>query len=189
MGTFGRPGASLRGWTILFPKATIFGADIDRNILFTDARIKTYYCDQTSDDAIKELWQQADLREGADIIIEDGLHTFEANKCFLENSLRYLRSGGIYIIEDITKDDISAWRRTLTCYRLRFKGYHFALVEVPNGRKSFDNNLLLVQRDRFSDLAWGSTSSDKQANDLNSQELARLQAGGAPAAAPMLMGR
>ena len=32
-------------------------------------------------------------------------------------------------------------------------------------------------------------SSDNQANQLNAQELARLQAGGAPAPAPMPMGR
>jgi hypothetical protein len=147
MGTFGRPGASLRGWKTLFPKATIFGADIDRNILFNESRIKTYYCDQTSADSIKELWQQADLREGADIIIEDGLHTFEANTCFLENSLQHLRSGGVFVIEDITQNDISAWRRALTSCALRFKGYHFVLVEVPNGRNySFDNNLLIVQK-------------------------------------------
>ena len=34
MGSLGRPGASLRGWRDLFPNAMIFGADVDRDILF-----------------------------------------------------------------------------------------------------------------------------------------------------------
>jgi hypothetical protein len=34
MGVAGTPGASLRGWRELFPNATIYGADIDRTILF-----------------------------------------------------------------------------------------------------------------------------------------------------------
>ena len=41
-----------------------------------------------------------------DIIIEDGLHTFEANKCFFENSIHKVKRGGIYIIEDITNIDL-----------------------------------------------------------------------------------
>ena len=46
MGVFGAPGASLRGWRELFPHALVYGADIDRRILFEEDRIKTFYCDQ-----------------------------------------------------------------------------------------------------------------------------------------------
>jgi hypothetical protein len=144
MGTSGIPGASLRGWRTLFPKATIVGADIDRNILFSEVRITSYYCDQTSADSIKKLWKQPDLREGVDIIIDDGLHTYEANTCFLENSLRHLRPKGIYVVEDINQNDIKAWQHALTSYTARFKGHHFVLVEIPNLANSFDNNLLIV---------------------------------------------
>jgi hypothetical protein len=36
MGVNGKPGASLRAWRDYFPHATIYGADIDRDILFKE---------------------------------------------------------------------------------------------------------------------------------------------------------
>src|SRR5881296_3244622 len=42
MGEFGIPGASLRGWRELFPRALVYGADVDRRILFHVVQIKTF---------------------------------------------------------------------------------------------------------------------------------------------------
>jgi SAM-dependent methyltransferase len=109
MGIFGSPGASLRGWRELFPHAFVYGADIDRRILFQEDKIKTFYCDQLDQSSIRELWSHPDLDRGVDIIIEDGLHSFEANVTFLEECLDHLRPGGIYITEDITWTDIDQW--------------------------------------------------------------------------------
>jgi len=102
MGIYGRPGESLRGWRELFPNAHIYGADIDRSILFQDERIVTFYCDQLDRESIHDLWSQLDEESGLDIIVEDGLHTFEAGISFLEASIARLRPRGIYVIEDIT---------------------------------------------------------------------------------------
>ena len=44
-----------------------------------------------------------------DIIIEDGLHTFEANVSFLEESLDHLRPEGIYVCEDIMWNRVEEW--------------------------------------------------------------------------------
>src|SRR5687768_5083616 len=41
MGAGGSPGASLRVWRDYFEKAEVFGADIDRNVLFEEDRICT----------------------------------------------------------------------------------------------------------------------------------------------------
>lgn len=51
----GIPGASLRGWRELFPQALVYGADIDRDILFEEDRIKTFYCDQLDSVSIRDL--------------------------------------------------------------------------------------------------------------------------------------
>ena len=42
----GRPGASLYAFKQYLPNANIYGADIDKNILFNEERINTCYVDQ-----------------------------------------------------------------------------------------------------------------------------------------------
>jgi hypothetical protein len=147
MGITGRPGASLRGWRELFPHALVYGADIDHAILFQEDRIKTFYCDQLDRAAIRELWLQPDLQDGMDIIIEDGLHTFEANISFLEGSLEHLRPGGTYVIEDIAQETIDRWCDQIkTIYSKRYPAHEFALVTLPNPLNRVDNNLLIIRR-------------------------------------------
>jgi hypothetical protein len=144
MGVFGEPGASLRGWRQLFPHALVYGADIDRGILFEEDRIKTFYCDQLDRCSIRELWSHPDLRGGMDIIIEDGLHTLEASASFLEESLNYLRSGGLYVTEDIGGEYFEEWYdRIETIYSKQYPTYEFVFVVLANRGYS---NLLVVRR-------------------------------------------
>jgi SAM-dependent methyltransferase len=146
MGARARPGASLRGWREIFPNASIYGADIDKDILFEEDRISTFYCDQLSSDAIRNLWAQPALRGGADIIIDDGLHTFEANVSFLKDSLKHLKPGGIFVVEDIAQDALKRWHTQVKdVYRDEFPEYEFALLELPNSDNNFDNNMLIVR--------------------------------------------
>jgi hypothetical protein len=143
MGVFGVPGASHRGWRELFPHALVYGADIDRTILFQEDRIKTFYCDQLDRSSISELWSRPDLQGGVDIIIEDGLHTFEANISFLEGSLDHLRPGGIYVTEDIMRHDVDTWYDRLeSTLQKEYPTHEFAYVVLPNG----PGNLLVVRR-------------------------------------------
>lgn len=103
MGVNGRPGASLYGWSEFFPKAEIYGADIDNHILFNTDRIYTFWCDQTDPDSICELWGHEEIRDKQfDIIIEDGWHNHQAQICFFENSIHKVKDGGYYIIEDVS---------------------------------------------------------------------------------------
>jgi hypothetical protein len=147
MGMNGKPGASLRGWRELFPKALVYGADIDRDILFEEDRIKTFYCDQLDGAAVRELWSQPDLQGGMDIIIDDGLHTFEGNFSFLEGSLQHLRPGGTYVIEDILQETIERWHSELeTNYSKRFPSAECVFATLPNPFNEYDNNLLIIRR-------------------------------------------
>jgi SAM-dependent methyltransferase len=149
MGANGLPGASLRGWCEFFPNALVYGADIDRDILFQEDRIKTFYCDQLDQAAIRDLWSQPDLQNGADIIIEDGLHTFEANISFLESSLDHLCPGGFYIVEDISQGDVEKWRYQLgNVYSSKYPDYEFAFVALAKSIARSDNNLLVIHRPR-----------------------------------------
>lgn len=147
MGELGRPGASLRAWRDLFPRALVCGADIDREILFESDRIRTFYCDQLDAGAIRELWAQPEMAEGADIMIDDGLHTFAANLSFLRSSLNRLRLGGFYVVEDIHEETIPQWSEYLeTATQDEWRNYEVAFARLPNKFNHYDNNLLILRR-------------------------------------------
>ena len=144
MGSGGNPGASLYGWSDFFPNSQIFGADIDKDILFATDKIRTFYCDQTNPDAIKSMWNEAELQENFNIIIEDGLHTFEANVCFFENSIHKLKVNGYYIIEDILTSDLDRFTEKIKEWQGKYKDLSFTLLPIPSYVNILDNNLLIV---------------------------------------------
>ena len=145
MGSYGHPGASLYGWREFFPNAKIFGADIDGDILFESDRIKTYYCDQTNKHIIKYMWNEKELEENFDIIIEDGLHTFEANICFFENSIHKLKPNGFYVIEDISCEILDIFKNKIGEWKRKYPKLEFYLMKIPCFHNKYDNNLLLVR--------------------------------------------
>jgi hypothetical protein len=146
IGVDGLPGASLRGWREIFPGAIIYGGDIDRSILFTENRIQTFYCDQLDQAAIRDLWAQPALVDKMDLIIEDGLHTFEGNASFLAGSLDHVLPGGFYSIEDIMTKDLDRWHEHLPSYASQYPNCDFALLELPNAFNDFDNNMLIIRK-------------------------------------------
>jgi hypothetical protein len=144
MGENGKPGASLRGWREYFSKAEIVGADIDRDVLFQEERIRTFWTDQRDPRAIRELWASA----GDcffDIIIDDGLHEAPANACFFLESFGRLKSGGIYIVEDIegeaNVDLINCLARIASCSS-RYATFQRLDHPINNG----DNAVLICQK-------------------------------------------
>jgi hypothetical protein len=147
MGETGKPGASLRGWAEFFKVGRIVGADIDRAVLFTEGRITTFYCDQLNRTSINKLWENPSLSEEFDVVIEDGLHTFEANVSFLESSIHKVRRGGYYIIEDVREADLPRWREQLkTRYATSYSDFSFCLVNLPWLFNTSDNILLVARR-------------------------------------------
>ena len=100
MGIDGIPGASIRSFKEYLPNSNIFGADIDKDILFTEDRINTssFLKLNNNFDNIKY-----------DIIIDDGLHSLSANLNTLLFGLENININGWIIIEDICKSQINNW--------------------------------------------------------------------------------
>jgi hypothetical protein len=144
----GLPGGSLRGWRELFPSSLVFGADIDRSCLFHEDRIQTFYCDQLDEQAIAELWAQPPLQAGMDIIVDDGLHTFDGNISFIGGSLQHIRANGTYVVEDILGSTFERWLERLPKLVQQFPDFDFALVKMPDVPNKYDNNMLFAQRNR-----------------------------------------
>jgi hypothetical protein len=98
MGLSGTPGASLRAFAQYLNKSKIFGADIDKDILFETENIKTFYVDQLNVLSISSLKKQLPK---LDLIIDDGLHQPDANLNVILELLDHLNENGIMVIEDI----------------------------------------------------------------------------------------
>ena len=107
MGRMGSPGASLRSFRDFLDGALIYGADVDKRVLFTEPRIRTFFVDQTNPASFEQL--NADIPESLDLIIDDGLHSPAANLATLLFALRKLRPGGWIVIEDIPVESVDVW--------------------------------------------------------------------------------
>jgi len=145
MGPNGTPGASLRGWREYFPNANIYSADIDTNILDPEYRIFKFFCDQTKRESIEKLWQAPELKSVQfDVVIEDGLHVFEAQSLFMEMALTKIKSGGIYVCEDVPDADFPQWENTLRSLAAKSPGKTFQIVKIDNPRNKW-NSLIVVR--------------------------------------------
>lgn len=97
----GKPGSSLRSFRDYLPNSQIFGLEFDKNVLFEEERIKTFYFDQNHIDSLDTLPKT--LLGNVDILIDDGLHSVVANINSLYFAEKLLKKGGFLIIEDISK--------------------------------------------------------------------------------------
>lgn len=141
MGQSGKPGASLRVWRDYFPNADVYGTDIDRDVLFEEQRIKTFYVDQTNVGSIKMLWETVGVKN-FDLMVDDGLHSFEAGSTLFQGSIEKLAPHGIYIIEDVSSADQRS-------YKQFFLGSDYLVDYVSLFRPSTplgDNNLVVVRK-------------------------------------------
>jgi hypothetical protein len=140
----GKPGASLRVWRDYFGNAVVWGADIDKKVLFEEDRIRTAYMDQTNPEDIKTFFDQTGVKS-FDIMIDDGLHTFEAARCLFENvtggGMNYLSNDGIYVIEDLLFDYI----KEFYLYMRNKKEFvvKYLLMDAPH---RFANNLIVIKK-------------------------------------------
>ena len=148
MGLYGKPGASLRAWKEFFIDANVFGADIDFNILFNENQIETFYCDQTNSDIINQMWNNSKMKNVEfDIIIDDGLHEFNANLSFFENSIHKLKQNGIYIIEDLLPITKINFEEIINDLKNKYQNLTFEIVTLKwEANLGNDNTLLIIKK-------------------------------------------
>ena len=140
MGINGRPGASLRVWRDYFPNAMIYGADIDRAILFEEDRIKTFFVDQCDPDAIRNLWSQVGP-VSFDVMVDDGLHAFHAGSTLFTHSIDQLAEHGIYIIEDVSNSDLFLYKQFFSKLDYVVEFVNFFRPNLP-----LDSNSVIIIR-------------------------------------------
>lgn len=133
------PGSSLKSWKELYPNANIYGADINKSVLFEEDRIKTFYTNQLSRFDLLEFKKNLNNTK-FDVIIDDGLHTYEANINTFETLFSLLEKKGFYFIEDIIYPNLSKYIQYFD------KKYNFKVIESLNVNEPWGNCMIIITR-------------------------------------------
>jgi len=136
-------GDSIKVWLDYFPKATIYGIDVFTRISSKDIeileheRVKWLKADSTSYgvvNSIKKEWPRIRF----DIIIDDGLHTPDANAKTLNNLYPLLKKEGKYYVEDVWPLDIMTVKQ-LEHPWITQKSSSYNMLEMNKFLKSIEN--------------------------------------------------
>jgi len=136
-----KPLASLKAWEEYFPNSEIYGADIDKEIIQSVNRIKTYYVDMTKKETIIKMWKS--INNKMDIIIDDGFHNYEANINFFNYSYEMLKENGYYIIEDIHRKPSNIKKFVNFFKEIKI---NYQIIDLPHKNNISDNCLILIQK-------------------------------------------
>jgi hypothetical protein len=100
-------GESLRYFHDYFENAVIYGLDINDSKCFENERIKTFICNQEDPQGLEKFLEVVNCE--FDIIIDDGGHTMKQQQTSFGILFKKLKSGGLYIIEDLHTSDREPW--------------------------------------------------------------------------------
>ncbi len=138
-------GASLLMWKEYFVNSEIYGFDYNPYLIndfkrkFNNDRITLSSIDVTSKNSIVKVFSELNILY--DIIIEDTTHNFEDQIRVIENTYKYLKPGGVLIIEDIFKSyNENAYIRKLTHILEQFQDYYFIELDHDNRNSTGWNN-------------------------------------------------
>jgi SAM-dependent methyltransferase len=162
----GTPKASVRGWRRYFTRNNIYGCDVDKGILQDENRIKTHFIDQLDLNTIRDFKNNFEEGFKFDIIIDDGLHTHEANINLFKYMNDILRVGGLYIIEDLNKEVNEKVLLFLEDYK-----EHFEIDDITLPHANTHDNRMVVLRKKKEFLSFENDLSElihstKQDNDI-----------------------
>ena len=115
-----KPGNSLRMWRDYFINANVYGIDINKDLIFTEDRIKTFVANQNSEQDLKSVIDK--INTPLDIILDDGSHLGEHQAFSFMHLNKYLSQSGIYVIEDIQPQNIDKFK-DLSIFPSDYKEY------------------------------------------------------------------
>ncbi len=127
-------GRSLGLWRELFPDTIVVGVDINPWCLIHQRdRSPVVWADASN---TEQMWALTSIYGPFDIVIDDGSHQLEdVHKAFQELYLR-MRTGGIYIVEDLDGADPQVQQFT--------ERHDGEIVDVPGDRQGLQRPCLLV---------------------------------------------
>ena len=123
-------GASIKMWYEYFPMAMIYGMDINENRFkkkdLENDRIKIVIGDQGN------MYDLLKLNHAWDFIVDDGSHKTDHQLLSFEVLFHYLRSGGLYVVEDI--------------HVSKFKELFYPSSDVKSVRYFENNSIVFIEK-------------------------------------------
>jgi hypothetical protein len=98
-GSIRQEGASLKTWYDYLPNTKIYGIDLDDFSNLNNDRIQTFICNHDKPEMLIDVMNK--IGSELDIIIDDGSHFMNSHQIILSTLFRYLKPGGMFIIEDL----------------------------------------------------------------------------------------
>jgi len=131
---------SLLSWSKIFPNSQIVGADIDQHKFITTNRIKCYWIDQTSENAIT-AFKNVMIGRKFDIVIDDGTHFFKDSSLTFNILFPLLEDNGVYCIEDIAQQN-DTWQQSIDDWTAFLKNRTDLYYEFRNTNKETLNSVI-----------------------------------------------
>lgn len=94
-----RDAPSLRVWREFFPKASLYGYDIDDFSFFRQDRTITFQGDQASRKDLERFIETSG--QAFRLVIDDGSHASSHQQISLATLFRQVEPGGLYVVEDL----------------------------------------------------------------------------------------
>lgn len=138
-------GGSINMWYNFFPNAKIYGVDInddniDKERLIKDDRIHLYLANDAYDPKfVQENFQDIKF----DFVIDDGPHSLEGQKQFINLYTPLLADDGILIVEDIQRWE---WLPELVKEVPSHLQYNLKLYDLRNIKNRWDDVVLVIDK-------------------------------------------
>ena len=134
----------LNAWASVFPSANIYGGDKKESQLFNSGKISTHAVDQevaASFDALK-----AAFAVEFDVVIDDSSHIYANTVTTFEALFSAVKTGGMYLIEDIQDAGAHAndWQQTLVQLEayMAAEGHTYEVFQSAVPRKVMDRETM-----------------------------------------------
>jgi hypothetical protein len=137
-------GGSLQAWSVFLSNSEVVGLYDNKDVLFNNEKIKSFYCENLSQECLNKLWEELD--DNFDLIIDSNDTCFNDKVLFFQRSLSHLTLNGFFIIENLREEDAEDINRQLSDWKDRYPNceYFYEIVENPIN-KTF-NPVIIVQK-------------------------------------------
>lgn len=139
-------GGSLKVWEKFFINSEIFGVYKNKDVMFSSDKIKSFHCENITEECIDELWQNQELDNNFDIMIDSGCITNIFEKvAFLNFSFHKLNHKGFYIMEILDRNNLEVVMNELRLLQEACPN-HIYFIELVKNLSDEEHIVFIIQK-------------------------------------------